>query len=79
MSDDDFGALGHLTREGRVRWHDHRRRHLELVTDAWIAELAELVAPAAPSGDASTRRLALQPHRTADREQPARPDPPDFG
>jgi hypothetical protein len=43
MSDDAFSARRRLSRGRRVSADDRHGRHLELVTDRWIAELAELV------------------------------------
>jgi hypothetical protein len=43
MADDPFSAQLRLRRRQRISPDAHRGRHLELVSDRWIAELAELV------------------------------------
>lgn len=43
MSDDTFTARRRLSRGRRVSTGDRRGRHLELVIDGWMAELAEVV------------------------------------
>lgn len=43
MSDDEFTARRRLDCRRGITAKDRRQRHLELVTDGWIAELARLV------------------------------------
>lgn len=43
MSKDTISARRRLRRGRQTSTNDRQGRHLELVTDSWIAELAELV------------------------------------
>lgn len=52
MSDDAFSSRRRLSRGRRVAAEDRHGRHLELVADRWIAELAELVVLEPSSGHA---------------------------
>jgi hypothetical protein len=72
MSDDAFSARRRLSRGRRVSAEDRRGRHLELVADAWIAELAELVVLQPGSGHAAGGV------RTPDRGPRSRVDTSDF-
>jgi hypothetical protein len=79
MSDDPFSARRRLSRRQRTSADDRRDRHLELVTDRWIAELADLVVlePTAHRAvDARSSTTAAR--RTADREARSDFGPIDF-
>jgi hypothetical protein len=68
MSDDAFSARRRLSRGRRVSADDRHGRHLELVTDRWIAELAELVVlqpRASHTVDGVRPRLVRTPDRDA--------------
>jgi hypothetical protein len=70
MSNDPF-RLRRRRRRRRIPTAQHRRRHLELVTDGWIAELADLaVLPSRAHRAADGRRAKVVPIGDRDR----RPD-----
>jgi hypothetical protein len=74
MSDDAFSARRRLSRGRRVSAGDRLGRHLELVTDRWMAELAELVVlPERANRLADGRRAAVL--RTPDRRPAPGPGP----
>jgi hypothetical protein len=64
MSDDGFPARRPLSGGRRASAGDRRRRHLELVTEGWIAELVVLQ----PRSSQAAGRAAMSLARPADHD-----------